>query len=110
MSYFYSQIISIESIIEELHDMDLSEQERMHLAALVDSSIHHAIIDEVLSQLNDEDKKLFLKLLAEEKSHEKISEFLDSKIDNIKDKIKKVADDLVTEMHKDVKEAKRIKK
>lgn len=107
MTQFYTKFISIEEVIEELHTLDLSTEERMHLAGLIDSSLHHAILNEVLSHLKGEDKKLFLKLLAEQESHEKITEFLEIKVDNIQDKIKKVADELVAEMHKDIKEAKR---
>lgn len=107
MAHFYTKFISIESLIAELHEMDLSEEERVHLAALIDSSIHHVILDEVLSNLKDEDKKLFLKLLAEEQEHDKIVNFLNERVDNIEGKIKKVADDLVKEMHEDIKEAKK---
>lgn len=107
MAHFYTKFISVESIVEELHNLDLSEEERMHLATLIDSSIHHAILDEVLSNLKADDKKLFLKLLAQEQEHEKIMEFLNERVDHIEDKIKKVADDLTKEMHKDIKEAKK---
>lgn len=109
MNYFYTKFVSIESISEELHSLDLSDDERIHLASLIDSSIHHAILDEILSALKEEDKKLFLKLFAKEEEQTKIMEFLDSKVEGIQGKIKKVADDLVTEMHKDIKDAKRSK-
>lgn len=107
--YFYTKIINIESVLEQLHSLDLSEEERVHLAALIDSSLHHAILDEVLNSLNEEDKKLFLKLLSEEGEHEKIMEFLNTKVEHVEDKIKKVADDLVIEIHKDIKQAREIK-
>ncbi len=106
MAFFYTKIINIESILEELHSLDLSDEERIHLASLIDSSLHHAILDEVLASLSEEDKKLFLRLLSEEEEHEKILSFLNDKVDNVQDKIKKVADDLVKEMHKDIREAK----
>lgn len=107
--YFYTRIINIESVLEQLHSLELSEEEKVHLAALIDSSLHHTILDEVLNNLNEEDKKLFLKLLAKEEEHEKIMEFLNNKVENVEDKIKKVADDLVVEIHKDIKQAKEIK-
>ncbi len=105
MAHFYTKFISVESIVQELHNLDLSEEEKIHLAALIDSSIHHAILDEVLTNLKADDKKLFLKLLAEDEEHEKIMKFLDERVDHIEDRIKKVADDLTKEMHKDIKEA-----
>lgn len=106
MTYFYTKYISIESVLVELNSLSLSDKERMHLASLIDSSLHHAILDEVLSNLSLDDKKLFMKLLAQE-NHEKVMEFLNVKIEGIESKIKKVADDLILKMHKDMKEAKK---
>lgn len=108
MKIWYQKIITIEPILQELNEMDLSEEERAHLSALLDSSLHHAILDEILSNLAEEDKKLFLRMLHSNPDNEKLVEFLNEKIDHIEDKVKKVADDLVAEMHQEVKEAKKI--
>lgn len=89
--------------------MDLSDEERDYLAALVDSSLHHAVLDEILSNLQGEDKKLFLALLEQDPENEKLMEFLKTKVEDIEDKIKRAADDLVAQMHEDIKKAKRIK-
>lgn len=109
MAYFYTRIITVESLVKELHNLDLSDGERHHLAALADSSLHHAILDEILSQLTLSDKKAFLHRLKENPEDESIMEFLSEKIDGVEEKIKKAADDLVLEMHKDIKEAKKVK-
>lgn len=109
MKVWYQKIITIEPILQELNDMNLSDEERAHLSQLLDSSLHHAILDEILSNLKEEDKKLFLKMLHEDPENEKLVKFLNEKIDHIDDRVKKVADDLVAEMHQEVKEAKRVK-
>lgn len=109
MKIWYQKIITIEPILQELNEMDLSEEERAHLSELLDSSLHHAILDEILSNLKEEDKKLFLKMLDADPENQKLVEFLNEKIDHIDIKVKKVADDLVKEMHDEVREAKRIK-
>lgn len=109
MKYFYSKYIIIEDLITELHEMDLSDEERHHLAVLVDSQLHHAILDEILSNLNETDKKLFLHELHKDPENEKLIDFLKSKVDNIEEKIKTVSEQLVKELHKDVKEAKRVR-
>ncbi len=109
MKVWYQKIITIEPILKELNEMDLSEEERAHLSELLDSSLHHAILDEILSNLNEEDKKLFLKMLHTDSDNEKLVEFLNEKIDHIDDRVKKVADDLVKEMHSEVREAKKAK-
>lgn len=105
MKQFYSHLIEIESIIVELDKMDLTDEQKLHLAGLIDSSLHHTVLDAVLSELSDADKQIFLNHLKED-SHSKIWQFLNEKVDNIEDKIKKAAEDLVKEMHEDIKKAK----
>lgn len=104
--HFYTHLIEYQSIIIELDQMDLSDEEKLQLTQLIDSSIHHAILDVVFSELSSEDKRIFLQYLGEG-DHDKIWNFLRDKIDSVEDKIKKVADDLKVELHRDLKEAKR---
>lgn len=106
MSYFYSHLIEIESVIEELDKIGLSPEEKIHLAAMLDDSLHHTILDAIFSQLSDEDKRVFATHLSEG-SHDKIWEFLNGKIDHVEDKIKDVAEELKNKLHKDIKEAKK---
>lgn len=105
MKKFYSHLIEIESIIIELDKLDLSEEQRYHLASLVDSSLHHTILDAILSELPESDKRVFLQHLSEN-DHDKIWKFLNEKVDNIEDKIKKAAASLKEQLHKDLKKAK----
>ena len=101
---FYHHLIEIESITLELDKLNLSEEQQLHLASLIDSSLHHAILDAILSELSEDDKRVFLKHVHEG-DDKKIWEFLNGKIDNIEDKIKKTADDLTLELHQDIREA-----
>lgn len=105
MKQFYSHLIEIESIVVELDKMDLTEEQKIHLTSLIDSSLHHTILDAVLSELLPHDKRAFLNHLKED-NHSKIWKFLNEKVDNIEEKIKKAADDLKDELHEDLKEAK----
>jgi broad-specificity NMP kinase len=106
--HFYSSIIEVESLIVELDKMDLSDQERKHLASLIDSNLHHTIVDVILSELSEEDKKIFLDYLQND-DHEKIWDHLKDKIENIEDKIKTAADQLKEELHMDIKKSQRLK-
>lgn len=108
MPHFYSHIIEIETVIKALDDLELSSEERAHLARLLDSSLHHTILDAILSELTDSEKRVFMQYLTDGE-HERIWKFLNEKIDNVEDKIKKVADDLKDELHKDIKKAKNLK-
>ncbi|HVZ58397.1 MAG TPA: hypothetical protein VG935_01430 [Patescibacteria group bacterium] len=98
---FYSHIIETESVVVRLHELGLSDDEKAHLIALMDSSLHHTILDAILSELSPHDKKLFLQTLATE-NDEEIWKFLKSKIDGIEDKIRHAAEGLKKELHQDI--------
>lgn len=103
--FFYSNIITIESIHIELSQLDLSEKERSHLVSLVESIVHHSLLDAVLSELSDDDKKIFLQHVSESED-KKIWGFLKEKVVNAEEKIKNTAHQLISELKKDIKEFK----
>lgn len=106
--YFFTHLIEYESIFIEFEKLEFSEDEKKHLAHLIDENLHHKVLDAVLSELNEEDKKTFLLHLHKDE-HEKIWELLNKRVDNIEDKIKKAAEELKAEIHKDLKEAHKLK-
>lgn len=85
--------------------MDLTSKERLHLISLINSNIHHEILDLILSELSPIDKKTFLNHLASE-DHDKVWKLLNEKIKDVEGKIKKTAEDLKKELHKDIEEIK----
>jgi hypothetical protein len=101
--YFYSHLVTTDSLMLALDSLELSDDEREHLKKLIDSTLHQAIVDAILSELSEEDKVAFLTHLAHE-NEEKTWELLQEKVDKIEDKIKKAADDLTAEIHKDIEE------
>ncbi|OGH24368.1 MAG: hypothetical protein A3B47_01215 [Candidatus Levybacteria bacterium RIFCSPLOWO2_01_FULL_39_24] len=101
--YFYTHIVDTSTLSLKLGDMDLTPKERLHLISLINSNIHHEILDLVLSELNPIDKETFLASLASE-DHAKIWKLLNAKVENIEEKIKKTAEDIIKELHKDIKE------
>lgn len=106
MKQFYTHLIEIKSIIISLDQLDLTREQKLHLARLIDSSLHNKILDLVLSELGEGDKKQFLNHLRT-RSHGKIWQLLNGKIDNIEDKIKNVIQSLKGEMEEDIKKAKK---
>jgi len=101
--YFYTHIVDTSTLSLEIGSMDLSPKERMHLISLIDSNIHHEILDLILSELNAVDKQTFLTHLASE-NHSKVWKLLNEKIKDVEGKIKKTAEDIKKELHKDIKE------
>ncbi len=102
--YFYSHLIETSTLSLELGEIELSPEERVHLISLVDSQMHHTILDTVLSELSEHDKKIFLHFLSID-DQTKIWEHLNKKVGNIEEKIKKAVEVLKKELHKDIKEA-----
>lgn len=109
MRHFYSHIVEIESVLVSLDELELSDEQKKHLASLIDSTIHKTILDVILSKLSGEDKKQFLYQLNQNPGDRKLMEFLSQRIDNIEMEIKKVVKDLKNELHEDLKEARRLK-
>ncbi len=107
MSYFYSHLVEIESVVIKLAELDLTDDQKKHLASLVDSTIHHTVLDLVLSKLSEEDKKIFLKKLGDDPQDKQLLEFLGEKIEGVEDEIKQVVKELKKELHEDLKEAKK---
>lgn len=108
MTFFYTHLVDIESVIANLDELDLKPEQKIHLTALIDSAFHSTILDLVLSQLQEEDKKAFVGHLTRNE-HENIWKLLNDRIDNIEEKIKKVAEDLKKELHQDLDHAKKVK-
>lgn len=108
MKYFYSHLIEIQSLVIELDQMELDPREKTHLAHLIDSTLHHHVLDTVLDQLDLQDKEVFLNHLMEN-DHTKIWKFLNEKVDKIEEKIKDTGKQLKQKLHQDLKEAGKIK-
>lgn len=104
--HFYSHIVETSTVSLALGDLELLQSERLELLSLAHNNLHHAILDTVLSELSEVDKKLFLQHLAVD-DHNKIWELLKNKIENIEEKIRKVTYEVKKELHQDIDEAKK---
>ncbi|MDQ5900891.1 MAG: hypothetical protein QG600_469 [Patescibacteria group bacterium] len=102
---FYTHLIETDSILVKLHELGLSEEQKIQLLAIVESSLHHTVLDAILSELSEEDKELFFEHI-EEDDHTKTWKFLNEKVDTIEEKIVKAAKDLTKELHDDIEDVK----
>lgn len=101
--HFYSHIVTTDSIVIALGNLGIGEEEKAHLVHLAETNLHNVILDAILSELSEDDKKKFLLHLHED-DHGKIWELLNDKTDNIEEKITKAAEDLKKQLHKDIEE------
>ena len=98
---FYSHLVNIETVYFSLHALDMSEKEKQDLMAIVESSIHHIVIDTVLSELPEKDKEKFMAHLALD-DDEAVWKLLRKNTKDIDKKIIKAVEELKKELHEDI--------
>ena len=107
--HFYAHLTETTDIVLELGELDMSPEERIHLLSLVEANIHSAVINTVLSDLNEENKKIFLNNLISN-NHFKTWEHLNKSTGDLENKIKETISIIKKELLEDLKKAKKIKK
>lgn len=106
--HFYTHLIEIKTIHISLDEMELEVHEKNELVEIMESTIHHVVVDTVLTELSPEDKKEFFSHLGKD-DHDKMWEFLNTKIKEPHQKIKKAVSAIAKELHTDIHEAKKHK-
>ena len=102
--HFFSHLVEIDTIHLELEELDLESAQKEEIKKLIEDSLYHTILDAILSELTEEDKKTFLSHIVED-NHDKIWKLLNTKIENIDEKIKQAAEAIKKEMRKDIKDS-----
>ncbi len=103
--HFYSHLVEIESLFISLHGLDMKREERDELTVLIESTVHHTILEVVLSHLQEGDKKIFLAHVAIGR-HDDVWKLLKEKGKNIEKKIQKSFEKLKKDFHTDITKAK----
>lgn len=104
--HFYHSIVSMDALRVRLDLTEWSDEEKATLMDLAERTLHHSILDLVLSELSDQDKRVFLEHHAHER-HKEAWSLLRDRIESIEDKIKKTADEVAKKLHADLKKAQR---
>lgn len=99
--HFYAHLKETTDIVLELGELDLTPDERMHLLSLIDANVHSAVIDTVLTSLDEENKKVFLSNLVKN-DHSKTWEHLNSNSKNIEERIVETIKSIKKEFIKDI--------
>ena len=103
--HFYSNLVDMDTLESDLDFLTLSKGEKDELLELAHVHVHQTVMDAILSELNDADKKRFLELMAEGRD-EKIWEHLNDKVERIEDRITIAAQSIKKEMREDIKKVK----
>lgn len=104
--HFYSHIIEVETIYTLLDVVDLEKHEKQELILIIDATIHHTVLDTVLSELSEKDKKIFLSHMTKE-NHEELWNHLKANISQVEHKINHAVNNLMKDLHTDVEESKK---
>lgn len=99
--YFYSHLVDINSIAGELEGLQITESEKEELLDIAHIHLHQTIIDAILQELTESDKKKFLELVAHGED-DKVWNHLNEKVEKIEDKITKAAKQTKIELKKDI--------
>jgi Mg/Co/Ni transporter MgtE len=103
--HFYAHLKETTDIVLELGELDLTPEERMHLLSLIDANIHSAVINTVLSSLDEENKKIFLSNLVKN-DHSKTWEHLNNNSKNVEERIIETMKSIKNEFIGDIKKVK----
>lgn len=103
--HFYSELVNLDDLFAELDMLNLADSEKNDLADIARINLHQAIIDKILSELSQADKKKFLELIARGQD-DKIWNHLHLKIEKIEEKISDSANQLKRELKEDIKKVK----
>lgn len=104
--YFYSHLIDLESLEKELSYLNLTKQEKKELLEIAHVTLHGTILDAILSELTEDDKRKFLTLVAHGED-EKIWEHLNTKVEKVEEKIKTASEQIKKELKEDIKKIKK---
>lgn len=102
MTYFYSHLVRIEPVLIKLDRLQLSDEQKVHLGEILDSTIYNTVLDLIFSNIGDKDKEAFMQMIGEEKEKELLLEFLNARIDNVEKQIYDTIDQLIQEFNGDI--------
>src|SRR3990167_325173 len=103
---FYSHLVDTDSLTSDLAELDLTESQRKELMEIAHVHTHQAVVDAILSELSEEDKKKFLELLSFG-SNDEIWKHLNERVAKIEDKIMDVAKKVKKELREDTAKVKK---
>ena len=96
MKYLFEEIIQIKTVHLKLNELNLADEEKEELLEIMKSTIHHKVIDLILSELTDEEKEIFLSQVIPSPGEESSEAFpkdvslnvLRDRINNLEEKVK----------------------
>ena len=105
MKYLFEEIVQIKTVHLKLNEMNLAGEEKGELLEIMKSTVHHKVIDLILSELTNEEKEIFLEGVSNNNGFSDIHKnkqflsVLGDRINNleikIKEKVKEAEEELL---------------
>lgn len=104
---FYDHLVVREEIIAEIDKHQITIEEKDELVQLVDETLHHHVLDTILSALPKEKHENFLIKFHNTPFDQRLLDYLKNEIGDIEEQIKNVAKKVKTELLAEIKRAKK---
>lgn len=98
---FYTHLVSLHTIHNAFDRLEIEQEHREELFVILESHIHHVVLDLILSELGEADKKKFMEHLAKEE-HGPLWHLVSNKIEGVEDRIVEAIEAVKEELHKDI--------
>ncbi len=102
---FYDHLVYREEIIAELDKHQVTIEEREEIVQLVDETIHHHVLDVILTNLPKDKHEEFLVKFLNTPFDDKLLDYLKKQIKDIEEKIQKEAKTIKAELLAEIKRA-----
>ena len=100
--YFYTHLIEIDTLYTQLDSLTLSSTEKKELILIIETTVHHVVLDIALTHLPHHAKKDFVNHVNSS-NHKKAMLLLRSHVADIENIIKKEVAVLVKKFQKDIR-------
>lgn len=105
MKHFYTHIVDLDDVHKELDILEISDDEKNHLILMIESSMNHAVIEALLTELEGDHKHSFLMHISND-DHDNIWKTLKEGHKDPEKRIMEAVQELKDEFLSDIKNAK----
>lgn len=101
--HFYSHLVDPEDIRNELKVLEISDDEAEDLHLVIESTIHHAVVDMIMKELPESHKHLFLAHIQDD-NHDDVIALITEHISDHEKRIRDLVERLRGEYKSDIQE------
>ncbi|MFH1749996.1 MAG: hypothetical protein ABH837_03870 [bacterium] len=100
---FFSHLLDTDQLIMMVERLLEIEEEKLEILDMIDSTLHHRVIDKVLDELDDRHHELFMTEYSRDPGNEELLYFLKKHIPDIEDKIQLESKATQSSLFEDIK-------